>query len=265
MQSALVVRSACLGDVLSVEPTIRALRQTGYAVGVEAGIYQPVFKNNPHVTPIEQLDTPYKIFDLTGVYESQLHVLREAAYLKYCNVDLPASEKMPRLYLTDEEVAWGRSVLRKGKWAVLDPGYPIKASMTGLLHGEEILWQRAFWPLHHWNRLCELLSERGIKTVQIGNENTPFVSAATLDLRHKTNLRQLFAIIHTCQYFVGMESGPMHIAQALGLPGVAIFHPIHPVESLKPVGSKITHIYRAPGDALNHAEILNVIDRLEHM
>jgi heptosyltransferase-2 len=39
----------------------------------------------------------------------------------------------------------------------------------------------------------------------------------------KTNLRELMALIRRCNFLVTNDSGPMHIAAALGVPLVAIF------------------------------------------
>ncbi|HZY10250.1 MAG TPA: glycosyltransferase family 9 protein [Bacteroidota bacterium] len=42
------------------------------------------------------------------------------------------------------------------------------------------------------------------------------------------NLKQLGAIIHRCSVFITNDSGPMHIAAAVGTPTVAIFGPTNP-------------------------------------
>jgi ADP-heptose:LPS heptosyltransferase len=44
----------------------------------------------------------------------------------------------------------------------------------------------------------------------------------------KTSLMQSAACIRRCSYFVSNDSGPMHIAAALGVPTLGIFGPTHP-------------------------------------
>jgi heptosyltransferase-2 len=45
----------------------------------------------------------------------------------------------------------------------------------------------------------------------------------------KTTLTQLIALIDRCRLFITNDSGPMHIAAALGVPIVALFGPTNPV------------------------------------
>jgi heptosyltransferase-2 len=45
----------------------------------------------------------------------------------------------------------------------------------------------------------------------------------------KTSLSQLAAILSRCRLFVTNDTGPMHVADALGIPIVAIFGPTDPV------------------------------------
>lgn len=50
------------------------------------------------------------------------------------------------------------------------------------------------------------------------------------------SLRQLMALIECCGPFITNDSGPMHLATALGVPVVAIFGPTHPVLGFWPLG-----------------------------
>ncbi len=49
-------------------------------------------------------------------------------------------------------------------------------------------------------------------------------------------LTRLVSLIKRCSLFIGNSTGPMHIAAALGVPVVAIFGPIHPLDSHKEWG-----------------------------
>jgi ADP-heptose:LPS heptosyltransferase len=53
----------------------------------------------------------------------------------------------------------------------------------------------------------------------------------------ETDLKQLAAILRRCTAMVTNDSGPMHIAAAMGVPVVAIFGPTNP-EFQGPVGTR---------------------------
>ena len=52
------------------------------------------------------------------------------------------------------------------------------------------------------------------------------------------SLRSLMALIDRCALFITNDSGPMHLATALGVPVVAIFGPTHPVLGFWPLGER---------------------------
>lgn len=271
-RDVVIKRSGMLGDVVSVEPVIRALKKEGYRrVAVDAGNFSSVFENHPNISDMEDISLTSLKFDLTGCCESQLTVLRERAYLAACKTTLPDEEMLPRLFLTEREKQWGRDLLGDGEWVVIDSGYPMEVDgrpnyLSGLHDGKRINWQRAFWTAAEWRGVVHGLSDIGFKVVQIGNQKAgESIPGVAIDLRHRTTLRKLFSLINACRYFVGMESGPMHVAQAFGLEGVAIFNPANPHQALQPLGSRITPIYRCNGDQLNHAEILGAMSRLISM
>ena len=54
-------------------------------------------------------------------------------------------------------------------------------------------------------------------------------SSRLLDLAGETTLPQLGAVLEACDGFVGNDTGPMHLACAVGTPTVAVFGPSNPV------------------------------------
>jgi len=61
-------------------------------------------------------------------------------------------------------------------------------------------------------------------------------------LAGKTTVRQMMALIARCQMVVTNDSGPMHVAAALGRPVLAIFGPTHP-EATSPKGALSRIVY----------------------
>ena len=267
-----------LGDVISLEPVARALYQKfGQKVVVDCGDFAPVFKHHPGIKFGSSLSNDTDLrpgfgmdknfsdadlqFDLNNCYEQSHFRLREDSYAEFCGISLPDEQKTPKIYMTSEELMWGEDVLGTGSWLVLDIGYCESGFLVARdARGQDRKWQRAHWPVAQWVTLVKDLQSLGIKVVQIGNRlDISAVPGVNLDLRGKTNLRELFGLIRACEFFVGMEYGPMHIAQAFGLRGVGIFHPMGPAHIYKTPGSRITEVYREPGDSIKEEQIVNAI------
>jgi len=92
------------------------------------------------------------------------------------------------------------------------------------------------WAAKRWTgfgELCRELAERGHFVVLVGDaadaEVTHPIAAAlgerALDLAGSVPLLQTAAHIARCRLFVGNDSGLMHLAEAVGVPAVALFGP----------------------------------------
>jgi lipopolysaccharide heptosyltransferase II len=93
------------------------------------------------------------------------------------------------------------------------------------------------WPEEHWARLAETLSQReSIKIVLIGAEIDRVVAERVLgatradisSLVGSTDLPVLAAVLARANLVVSGDSGPLHLAVALGRPLVAIYGPTDP-------------------------------------
>jgi ADP-heptose:LPS heptosyltransferase len=75
-----------------------------------------------------------------------------------------------------------------------------------------------------WPELVKNLTEyyEDATIVQVGTEESPLIEG-TLDLRGKTNVNELAAIIKNSCLHVGIDSFPMHVAAWNSVPVVAIF------------------------------------------
>ena len=89
------------------------------------------------------------------------------------------------------------------------------------------------WPPEHWLELaCALLSQ-GHSLVLVGDKNDAAVvagikeklplAAHVVDLSGQTTLRELAAVLAECDLVVSGDTGPMHLAVAVGTPVVALF------------------------------------------
>ncbi len=94
-------------------------------------------------------------------------------------------------------------------------------------------WPNKCWPLPHFAQLVDILYNDNIIPVIIGSpkEKQAYAEIAAqtqippIDLTGKTSLKQLAHITKSAKAFVGGDTGPMHLAAALGTPVAGLFGP----------------------------------------
>ena len=96
-------------------------------------------------------------------------------------------------------------------------------------------WETKRWPVGKFAGLVAPLRERfGLMSVLAGGPDAgamaPQIPGA-VDLTCKTTLKQLTALLERADLVVANDSGPMHIASALGCPLVTPFGPTNPVRT----------------------------------
>jgi len=97
-------------------------------------------------------------------------------------------------------------------------------------------WKTKRWPPEYFGKLASLLHLRSIivgskDDVNIANEIVALSQGKSFSLAGKTDLKELISVIKGSKYVVTNDSGPMHIAAALGVPVFAIFGPTDPART----------------------------------
>lgn len=113
-------------------------------------------------------------------------------------------------------------------------GLPMENSYVVLAPGTN--WASKCWPTSHFAKLADKLYDHNIIPVLIGAPNDQRLAQEIMsntkippiDLTGKTSLKQLAYIIKKSQAFVGGDTGPMHLAVAVGSPVVTLFGPTDP-------------------------------------
>ena len=78
----------------------------------------------------------------------------------------------------------------------------------------------------------------GVKDeIPIITEIQGLMRAESINIAGKTTLTQLASILHTCNVFIGNDSGPMHLAAAVGTQTIGLYGPGDPTR-FGPVGAK---------------------------
>ncbi len=102
-------------------------------------------------------------------------------------------------------------------------------------------WRSKQWPLEYYARVAGRLSrEAGVPLVLNGPPSESEALAGVPDaVLHLSSIEGLIHATRRATAVVGVDSGPLHIAAALGKPGVAIFGPTDPAQT-GPYGGTFT-------------------------
>ncbi len=106
------------------------------------------------------------------------------------------------------------------------------------------------WPLENWVWVAQSLAQAGRSIVFVGDKTdagtvaqiTPHLSGNFVSLAGKTSLRELASVLAACDLLVSGDSGPMHLAVAVGTPTVAIFGATNPARH-GPYGARNTVLH----------------------
>lgn len=209
--------------------------------------------------------------DDTGVHE----VHRYLRVLKLLNIDTPLSSL--EFWHTDADRQFVERLLRA----------------EGILPDDRIValnlgttWTTKRWDVANFANLIQqitrLLPE--IKIVLVGSSEEEELarslpaSLSVINLVGKTEILQLGALLERCEVCVTCDSGPMHIAAAVGTPTVALFGPTSPVRhqphgtghtviekpvSCRPCYKQICHRQDAPYLCMKEIDTAEVVKALE--
>ncbi len=151
----------------------------------------------------------------------------------------------PRVEFPHDESAegeWDRRLKDMGEFALLNPG-------AG--------WGAKQWPAERYGDVARRLAECGLKSlINFGPGEEDLVRAAEAASAGAAagiacSLTQLIALTRSARLFIGGDTGPMHLAAALGVPVVAIFGPTNPARN-GPFGTR-SIVLRSPFSATTHA------------
>lgn len=212
------VPSIGIGDVLCATPVISALRKDHPTARIDVETqFEDVFRNHPHVSTIapriraREYD---RIITLNANFSGTEPLWKLYERLSATVLD----STRPEIYLTSSETAEAEELLPYNRFLVCN----FQMERTG--------WQGRNWNLEEARRLMGMLKKRFPETalVEVGL-NVQSTGLADLDLVNRTNLRQLFAVVSRCNGFIGIDSLPLHVAQAFSKPVLAIFGAVEPM------------------------------------
>jgi hypothetical protein len=205
----IIKMSGAMGDILLTEPFTRYVAQNFRICYQTHQRFVQVLENSPFIEKIITLDDAIPsdaigIYNLDGSYVPHLDVPIHEAYFKAFGFDLLADMQY-HIYFKENETY----------------GLPKNCVVVDMSSIEG----RQYY--NNWQPLLDYIHNCGYKIVLIGNYyyNDPRqLNNIYLDLRKtSTSIRELYCIINECEYYIGVESGPLHIAKTLGKKGIGIY------------------------------------------
>ncbi len=136
------------------------------------------------------------------------------------------SDLLPIIYLTEAEKNAAKAMLDNARQSPLIILHPYSTHINKA------------WVDKNWYALAERLCAAGYQCAVVGAGKTFFADAAcgVLDFTGKTSLRESCALLSLAAVVVTGDSGPMHLASAVGTPVVALFGPTHKAWGFYPEG-----------------------------
>ena len=224
-----------IGDVVMILPTLKALKskfpqmELTFAIDMHTtsnNVYYELCKNLPYIDHL--VDARYvqrssysKTVDISSVcirYErSDLpSINRIDLFAKACGLP-QLREKLPGVVVEKQESLWARSKLPGGRVIALHT-----ASME----------EKRSWPIENYIEIVERAAmEHPDLNFVVFDFNSKYrhwgKHSNVLDFS-RTTLREMMALISEVDYFIGPDSGPMHLAGAVETQSLILFGSIPP-------------------------------------
>ncbi len=205
-----IQRMGAHGDVLLMTPILRALKEQRpfNPIYVRTSVAD-VLANNPNIVKASAgINNPMgaMMINLDGTYEAKPDRHFIQTYAEAAGVEVTRPYKL-EIFPGEGDKAWVASKMPGDNWVAIHPG--------------PSTWKGKEWPKDRFEKVATWLRNSGWKVVLVGSADVGIPS--DLDLRGKTSLMQLVAAIQRAKLFIGLDSFPMHAAQAVGTPTIGLF------------------------------------------
>ena len=255
----LVVRLGAMGDIIHTLPAVASLKHShpgAHLTWVIEPRWRPLLEDSPFIDRIVELrrdsaggmletirelrSSRYDFaVDFQGLIKSALTAALARPECIFGYHQSQVRERLAALFYSNKATARAVHVVDRHLELAAAAGatrllrhFPLPAGTAEgpLPAGEFVLasplagWAAKQWPLEHYRALGNLLrDELGVALVLDGPPGSGF--------GHHSSLSGLIHATRRAAAVVGVDSGPLHLAAALGKPGVAIFGPTDPARN----------------------------------
>ena len=96
-----------------------------------------------------------------------------------------------------------------------------------VMHAGVTAWAGRNWHEDRFANIAKMIKDEGYDVVSIGSLGDHKMPES-IDMRGKTTIPELAYLMANAKAFIGIDSFPMHVAQAVNVPGVVFFGSINP-------------------------------------
>lgn len=212
-------RRYAIGDCILLTPIIRAIKASNplSEIYIETDFPQ-VFTGNPHVRQVSGhiKKMPHEMrIDLQHAYEDKTNIHIVEGYYEEVKKHLPGIE-MPELrtdlYPNSDDILWASNLRRE-----------LGGEKLVLIHAGPTTWESKNWHPDNFAQLATRLVLDGWTVAAVGAQDKPPQLTDCIDLTYKSSIPQLAALCKQADLFIGVDSGPYHIAQSSGVRSIGIF------------------------------------------
>ena len=252
ISSIALKRSIGMGDVVLTEPIVRKLREKYPEAKITFYTAKPdvikYFATQPdEIVKIDEndvvKDTLYEVdseikFDLDLSYESREETSFIDAYAQVVNVEFDNPlDKHVSLVCNDKPLVDDKYVVVVGDGS----GWPGKT-----------------WEMENYAEVIKYIKSMGYKVYETGVTHTEESEPEY----HECEFDQLVNLIANCEFYVGTDNGPMHVARGFNKPcfivaGAALPYYSNPNRENIFYIQDITH----PGNGIKHKQFFNLTDQ----
>ncbi|HEV7920825.1 MAG TPA: glycosyltransferase family 9 protein [Thermoanaerobaculia bacterium] len=254
MSRLLVVRLSALGDVIHTIPAVVALKERfeigwavekpyGQLVELVAGVPAvPVSLKRWSAVPdarraVQRYDVSV---DFQGLIKSSALAWASGAKERW-SFDGEAIREKPALVFTNRRVAvdqtrhvieWNLQLAQALHPGAAMPAVDFLPFADPARHGRDIVLLPAAgrpekqWPVERFRQLAKRIGPRAIAVWGPGEEE--LARQIGCRMAPRTNLRELAAILRDAEVVIGGDTGPLHLAAALGTKVVGLYGPTNP-------------------------------------
>lgn len=276
----LVVRLGAMGDVIHALPAVASLKHSfpgSHLTWLVEAQWAPLLAGNPYVDSVAifRRGSPRAWFrtwrrlrsggfdfavDFQGLVKSALAASMARPDRIFGFHQSQVRERAAALFYSNRTLAHAAHVVDRNLELAADAGatnilrtFPLpEGSAEGELPASGFVlasplagWRYKQWPLMFYSRLAARLErELELPLVLNGPPGANDFASVAAALPHQSTVEGLIHATRRATAVVGVDSGPLHLAAALGKPGVAIFGPTDPARN-GPYGESVA-VLRSP-------------------